>query len=151
MSFTDAHLSERRIQPKILNCRLATEDRIEGSLAFVNRRWLQLSLEKSSGDLSEICCHLRSRRGLDERPPQIDRVDRRAIVTLNESNYPLTQKLFYLLLVQFDVLAPAVDDDANLLSWIAKSIKNFQRPARAANRMNLEREHDQDPISMVQG
>ena len=53
-------------------------------------------------------------------------------------------------MIQIDVLAPAIHDQPNFLACVSETIEYFERATRTANRVNLEGQHDQDLVRMVQ-
>src|SRR5689334_7936315 len=82
---------------------------------------------------------------------EIDRINRRFVVALNKCDHAFTEEIFDLLLVQLDVLTVTIDDESHFLAWITETIEYLERATGAANCVNLERQHDEDLICMVQG
>src|SRR5688572_21692613 len=109
-----------------------------------------MPIEELCRQLAQVTRDFRRGCGIDQGLTQVYRVDRSVVITLNEANHLLAQKIFYLLLIEFDVLAPAIDHDANLLRRVTQSVKDLQGAPGAADCMNLEGEHYQNLIGMIE-
>src|SRR5687768_13973203 len=101
-------------------------------------------------DATYLECDLRGWFGLDQRSAEIDRADCCLVVTGHKFHNGLTQKLFNLPEIEIDLFTPAIDDDTHFLARISEPVEDLERPLRAADSRNIEREYQNDFIRLIE-
>src|SRR6185503_1611028 len=141
------------VEPQILHAvrRLTFEKRIERPLAARARsRIVDLVVEQLAGKTMKIGGYGRAGRRFNQRLPEIDGIHGCAIVALNESDHSLAEEAFNLLLIEIDILTPAIHHQSNFPARVAETIEYLQRASRAPNRVDFQCQHHQDLVRVVQ-
>ncbi len=82
--------------------------------------------------------------------PRLIELDRCLVVTGHETDDWFTQKLLDLPQIEIDLLAPAIDDDADFLARVSKPIEDLERSLGAADGGNVERQDQDDLVRLIE-